>query len=31
MSLLLIGLGSAGLFWLYRFRRPLPDPSGLTP
>ena len=30
MSLLLILLGGAGLLWLYRFRRPLPDPSGLT-
>jgi phosphatidylglycerol:prolipoprotein diacylglycerol transferase len=31
MSLLLILLGAAGLLWLYRFRRPLPDPSGVTP
>ncbi|MEA5442185.1 prolipoprotein diacylglyceryl transferase [Cyanobium gracile] len=30
MSLLLIALGAAGLLWLYRFRRPLPDPSGVT-
>ncbi|MBW4530766.1 MAG: prolipoprotein diacylglyceryl transferase [Aphanothece saxicola GSE-SYN-MK-01-06B] len=30
MSLLLIALGGAGLLWLYRFKRPLPDPSGLT-
>jgi len=30
VSLLLIGLGSAGLWWLYRRRRPLPDPSGVT-
>ncbi len=30
MSLLLILLGGVGLLWLYRFRRPLPDPSGLT-
>jgi len=30
MSLLLILLGGAGLLWLYRWRRPLPDPSGVT-
>ncbi len=27
MSLLLIGLGSFGLYWLYGRRQPLPDPS----
>ena len=31
MSLLLIGLGGAGLWWLLDRRRPLPDPSGVTP
>jgi phosphatidylglycerol:prolipoprotein diacylglycerol transferase len=31
MSLILIALGSAGLWWLYRRRRPLPDPSGVAP
>jgi phosphatidylglycerol:prolipoprotein diacylglycerol transferase len=29
VSLVLIGLGGAGLWWLYRRRRPLPDPSGV--
>jgi phosphatidylglycerol:prolipoprotein diacylglycerol transferase len=27
MSLLLIGLGSFGLYWLYGRHQPLPDPS----
>jgi phosphatidylglycerol:prolipoprotein diacylglycerol transferase len=27
VSLLLIGLGALGLWWLYGKRRPLPDPS----
>jgi phosphatidylglycerol:prolipoprotein diacylglycerol transferase len=27
MSLLLIGLGSLGLYWLYGRHQPLPDPS----
>ena len=30
VSLVLIGLGAAGLWWLYRRRRPLPDPSGVS-
>jgi phosphatidylglycerol:prolipoprotein diacylglycerol transferase len=30
VSLLLIGLGGAGLWWLYRRHRPLPDPSGVS-
>ena len=30
VSLGLIALGTAGLWWLYRRRRPLPDPSGVT-
>jgi phosphatidylglycerol:prolipoprotein diacylglycerol transferase len=30
MSFLLILLGAAGLVWLYRCRRPLPDPSGVN-
>ncbi|MCX5939591.1 MAG: prolipoprotein diacylglyceryl transferase [Cyanobium sp. LacPavin_0818_WC50_MAG_67_9] len=30
VSLLLIGLGAAGLWWLYRRRRPLPEPSGVS-
>ena len=29
VSLLLIALGGLGLWWLYRRRRPLPDPSGV--
>jgi phosphatidylglycerol:prolipoprotein diacylglycerol transferase len=29
MSLLLIGLGGLGLWWLYGRRRPLPDPAGV--
>ncbi len=29
VSLLLIALGSFGLYWLYGRRRPLPDPSGV--
>ena len=31
VSLLLIALGSFGLYWLYGRRRPLPDPSGVQP
>ena len=30
VSLLLIGLGGAGLWWLYGRHRPLPDPSGVS-
>ena len=30
VSLLLIGLGGAGLCWLYGRHRPLPDPSGVS-
>jgi phosphatidylglycerol:prolipoprotein diacylglycerol transferase len=30
VSLMLIALGGAGLWWLYRRRRPLPDPSGVS-
>jgi len=30
VSLLLIGLGGAGLCWLYRRHRTLPDPSGVS-
>ena len=30
VSLLLIGLGGLGLWWLYGRRRSLPDPSGVT-
>ncbi len=29
VSLLLIGLGALGLYWLYGRRQPLPDPSGV--
>ncbi len=29
MSLLLIGLGACGMWWLYGRRQPLPDPSGV--
>jgi phosphatidylglycerol:prolipoprotein diacylglycerol transferase len=31
VSLLLIGLGALGLYWLYGRRQPLPDPSGVKP
>jgi phosphatidylglycerol:prolipoprotein diacylglycerol transferase len=31
VSLLLIGLGALGLYWLYGRRQPLPDPSGVQP
>lgn len=31
VSLLLIAVGSFGLYWLYGRRRPLPDPSGVQP
>ena len=30
MSLLLIGLGGVGLWWLYGRHRPLPDPAGVN-
>jgi phosphatidylglycerol:prolipoprotein diacylglycerol transferase len=30
VSLLLIGLGGLGLWWLYGRRRPLPDPAGVS-
>jgi phosphatidylglycerol:prolipoprotein diacylglycerol transferase len=30
MSLLLIGLGGVGLWWLYGRHRPLPDPAGIN-
>jgi phosphatidylglycerol:prolipoprotein diacylglycerol transferase len=29
VSLVLIGLGGLGLYWLYGRRQPLPDPSGV--
>lgn len=31
ISLALIALGGLGLYWLYGRKRPLPDPSGVTP
>jgi phosphatidylglycerol:prolipoprotein diacylglycerol transferase len=30
VSLLLIALGSLGLWWLFGQRRPLPDPGAIT-